>query len=58
MSCGGCVRRVSSILNTLPGVEVDELLVGRATVRLDPARTTQDQLLQALADAGYSASEE
>ena len=58
MSCGGCVRGVSGVLRALPGVHVDEVYIGRATVRMDPAKTTQDQLIRALADAGYRAREE
>jgi copper chaperone len=55
MSCGGCVRRVSSLLQALPGVQVEAVSVGSARVRLDPARTTQIQLVKALGDAGYVA---
>ena len=58
MSCGGCVHRVSNVLKSLPGVEVEEVIVGRATVKLDPAGTTPEQLIRALAEAGYRARQE
>ena len=58
MRCGGCVNGVLSVLKTLPGVEVEEVSVGRARVRLDPTNSTQAQLLQALDQAGYPAQAE
>ena len=58
MSCGGCVRSVTSTLKALPGVEVEAVSVGRARVSLDPNVTTQARLIKALGDAGYSATEE
>ncbi|MBI5083155.1 MAG: heavy-metal-associated domain-containing protein [Acidobacteria bacterium] len=58
MSCGGCVHRVSNVLKSLPGVEVDEVIVGRATVMLDPAVASPDQVIRALAAVGYRARQE
>jgi copper chaperone len=40
MSCGGCVSKVSNALTTIPGVQVDAVTVGSATVSYDNARTT------------------
>ena len=58
MSCGGCVRRVSSALNALPGVEVESVEVGLARVRLDPAVSTDALVVEAIRKAGYAAKKE
>jgi copper chaperone CopZ len=58
MSCGGCIRRVTSALNTLPGIEVVSVAVGLARVRLDPAGTTESRVVEALENAGYAARRE
>ena len=58
MSCGGCVRRLTAALKMLPGVQVDEVSVGRAQVRLDPAVASEEQVIKAIRDAGYTSSVE
>jgi len=55
MHCGACVRRVSQALAAVPGVTVREVRIGAARLS-----TAQDQppaaaVLQALANAGYTA---
>ena len=55
MSCDHCVRAVTTALRALPGVRVEEVAIGRATVDYDPARTTPEQVLEAVADEGYEA---
>ena len=55
MSCDHCVRAVSTALRALPGVAVEEVAIGRATVDYDPARTTPEQVMEAVADEGYEA---
>ncbi|MEP7346818.1 MAG: cation transporter [Gemmatimonadaceae bacterium] len=57
MSCAHCVRAVDEALKEVPGVIVTEVRVGSATVSYDPALADLDALLDAVADAGYSASE-
>jgi copper chaperone CopZ len=39
----------------VPGASVDQLTIGGATISFDPARTSPDELVRAVADAGYSA---
>lgn len=56
--CGGCVRRVTSILNSLPGIVVKDVRVGSVTLDVDPAKTTSDAGFAALRTGGYSAREE
>jgi len=55
MSCDHCVRAVTTALRALPGVHVEEVAIGRATVDYDPARTTPEQVVEAVADEGYEA---
>lgn len=55
MSCEHCVRAVRGRLERTPGVKVDDVHVGSATVEFDPARTTVDDLEEAIADEGYTA---
>lgn len=58
MSCASCVRHVSGALVALPGVShVDVALnEGRALVEHDPSRTSVEQLISAVVDAGYEAA--
>ena len=55
MSCGGCVRSVSSVLTGLDGVAKADvsLEAKRAVVEFDPAKLGVDQLKSAIEDAGY-----
>ena len=53
MSCGHCVKAVREALAELPGVEVERVDVGSATVSYDPSHTPATQLADAVRDAGY-----
>ncbi len=53
MSCGGCVANVRKVLSRLPGVQVEDVKVGSATVSFDPALASPDALRAAITDAGY-----
>ncbi len=59
MHCGSCVRRVSQALASAPGVVVNEVSVGKATLSSseDPAPIDQaiDLAIAAIAKAGYTA---
>ena len=55
MSCGHCVAAVRSELEKLDGVKVEAVQVGSATVSCDPSRVGTNQLVDAVADAGYDA---
>ena len=57
MSCGGCVRHVTQALTKLPGVKVEQVQVGSATVLVDPSNGTRQSVLLGLRDAGYEAAE-
>jgi len=55
MSCQHCVRAVTNALGELPGVTVEAVEIGRATVAYDPEQTSPDAVLEAVADEGYAA---
>jgi copper chaperone len=57
MSCGHCVKAVREALAALPGVNVDAVSIGSATVQFDPASNNVGTLVDAIADAGYEARE-
>jgi copper chaperone len=55
MTCGGCVRSVSNVLNALEGVVKADVSLDKhcAVVDYDAAKVNTDQLKQAVQDAGY-----
>jgi len=53
MTCGHCIMSVKKELALLPGVSVDDVQIGRATVRFDDTKTTRDELSSAIGRAGY-----
>jgi copper chaperone CopZ len=55
MSCEHCVRAVKNRLTATPGVTVEDVAVGSATLQYDPARTNLEQIEDAIADEGYTA---
>jgi copper chaperone len=57
MSCGGCVNKVTAALKSLPGVTVEKVKVGSATVLINPAQIASSQLIEAISAAGFTAEE-
>ncbi len=57
MSCAHCERAVRGALAAIPGVELDAITIGSATLRFDPSKTTVDQLVAAIDDVGYEVLE-
>ena len=55
MSCDHCVRAVRGRLERTPGVKVEDVQVGIATLEYDPENTNVDELEEAIADEGYTA---
>ena len=55
MSCQGCVRNVSGVLQALPGVARVEvsLEAGQATIAYDPAKVARSQFVTAIEGAGF-----
>lgn len=56
MSCGHCVAGVRRALAAVPGVQVDDVQIGTATVHAADDRDTQAAIIDAIADAGYDAT--
>ena len=57
MSCGHCVGAVREALAAVPGVKVDNVSIGSASVSFDESKTTVGDLVDAVSDAGYEATE-
>ena len=55
MSCEHCVRAVRGRLEQTDGIKVDHVQIGSATLEFDPAKTTVDDIEEAIADEGYTA---
>jgi copper chaperone CopZ len=55
MTCQGCVRSVTRVLQAVPGVEGVEVSLekGEAAVRHDPSRADLPRLRKAVEDAGF-----
>ncbi len=57
MSCNHCVMHVRKALEQIAGVTVEQVEIGKATVRYDDRVVTQQQLAAAVANAGYAVTE-
>lgn len=57
MTCQGCVRSVTRVLQAVPGVEAVAVSLekGEAELRYDPARADAPQFRKAVEDAGFAA---
>jgi copper chaperone len=55
MSCEHCLRAVRGRLERTPGVKVDDVQIGSATLDFDPAETSVHDIEEAIADEGYTA---
>lgn len=56
MSCGHCLNAVNRALSAVPGVRIEEVRIGRASVTYDESTTTPSELETAVAEAGYRAT--
>ena len=58
MSCGGCVKSVTGVLEALPGVGKAEVSLERneAVISYEAGKVSREQLVQAIDDAGFEAS--
>lgn len=55
MSCEHCVRAVTGALQQVPGVAVEHVEIGAAVVAYEPARATEQEIVDAVNDEGYEA---
>lgn len=53
MTCGHCLRAVKDALSEMPGVTLDEVRIGKATVTFDETQVTSEAIADAVRDAGY-----
>lgn len=58
MTCGGCVKSVTRILENTDGVTKAEVSLENknAVIEFDAARTNVDALIEAIEDGGFDAS--
>jgi copper chaperone CopZ len=54
MTCGHCVSRVGNALEAIPGIRVEEVKVGSATVEFDEATTDESVIGKAIKTAGFT----
>lgn len=57
MTCQGCVRSVTRVLQALPGVEKVEVSLekGEAALAFDPSQTSIADFKRAVTEAGFEA---
>lgn len=55
MHCDNCVRHVKEALQRLPGVSVQDVTVGSATLQYDEQQASPERIATALQEAGYPA---
>ena len=53
MSCGHCVARVKQTLAAAPGVHVNDVSLGRASLEYDATATTPEKIAETVSAAGY-----
>jgi len=59
MTCGGCVKSVTNVLQALPGVKRAEVSLenGEARVEYESGRVSTDDMQRAVVDAGFEAAQ-
>ncbi len=57
MSCGHCVGAVRDALAAVPGVKGHNVSIGSVSVTIDETKTKVSELVDAVYDAGYEATE-
>jgi copper chaperone len=57
MSCGGCVRNITGVLEGMAGVSAADVSLehGEARVSFDPQVVTRAAIVAAIEDAGFDA---
>lgn len=53
MSCGGCVNSLTRVLKTVPGIEPLKIEVGKASLRIDTDKASDDAIKSAVERAGF-----
>jgi copper chaperone CopZ len=55
MHCGGCIRRVTTALEAIKGVESASVEVGSARLNFHPEQTNAEEIAAAINRIGFSA---
>jgi copper chaperone CopZ len=55
MSCGHCLNAVRAALDRLPGVTIEKVTIGSASVLYDPSKANPQGIIDAVNDEGYTA---
>jgi len=55
MHCGACVRRATTTLQGVAGVELDSVDVGLAKMKFNPEQATGEEITGALDRIGFTA---
>ena len=55
MHCGACVRRVTTALEAVPGVQVGAVEVGSAKLAFNPEEATAQEIAAAVDGIGFAA---
>lgn len=53
MTCSHCVMSVKKELSKVEGLQVEDVKIGTAQVRIDESKVTRERLTAAVSDAGY-----
>lgn len=56
MSCGHCVVAVRQALQEIAGLDLQEVAIGSAHIQRDPEQVSDQQIVDAIEDAGYTVS--
>ena len=53
MSCGHCVMHVRKALDTLNGLKIESVEIGKALVEFDETIVTREHIAKTIEEAGY-----
>jgi len=53
MNCGHCVMHVKRALSNITGLEIEDVQIGKAKVKYDETKITNDMIKATIDDAGY-----
>ena len=54
MHCGACIRRVTTALQSIPGVQINAVEIGSADVSFNPADLSPAQITAAIDRIGFT----
>ncbi|MEY3689769.1 MAG: heavy-metal-associated domain-containing protein [Ignavibacteria bacterium] len=53
MSCGHCVKALTNELAAIKGLNVKEVIIGKAVIDYDPELVSDEDILHAIDEAGF-----